>query len=542
MTEAPATAPGRLRRLLELPVHPFLFGAYAVFFLWSRNVDKVRTADVVLPLVVVLLGISVLFAIGWLAYRRPGKAALAVSAVSFLFFSYGHIIGSSTKDAQEATTGPAHQTAWLVVWAVLALAAIAGAALVRSDGRRASYVLNLVVGVLLGVSVVTVASEKLRERAADAPAVASPPAAGAPTTTAAPAPTTSPTTAAGTKRDIYFIILDRYANQQTLAENYGHDNSYFIDGLRDRGFFVASKSRGPYPKTPHSIQTTLNMELVDLPKASSDWQLVYDKLKNPKSARFLKERGYSYVLMGSGYHSLRTDPAADVNIVYDPKSGPATTEFGQVLYDSTVLSAIAGRLRFNALDPRWQAYERAQFQYEQIPEVAKRPEPTFMFAHILITHPPYVVDGRCNFKPESVLAKETIDEAYVDTVECEGRKTLELIDELQDVPADEQPIIVIQSDEGPGPVGWNPNTKEHYDWTKAPDEVMYEKFRIFNSYYLPGLEDTGLYENISPVNSFRLIFNSYFAAGLPLLPDRSFVFVDELHPYEFIDVTERVKN
>ena len=105
-----------------------------------------------------------------------------------------------------------------------------------------------------------------------------------------------------------------------------------------------------------------------------------------------------------------------------------------MLYDSTVLSALAKRLRFNALDPRWQAYERAKFQYQKIPEIAAMPEPTFMFAHILITHPPYVVDGKCNFKSESELDKETIDEAYVDTVECEGQKTLELIDKLQDVP------------------------------------------------------------------------------------------------------------
>jgi hypothetical protein len=246
--------------------------------------------------------------------------------------------------------------------------------------------------------------------------------------------------------------------------------------------------------------------------------------------------------MGSGYHSLRSDPAADVNIVYEPKSGPVTTEFSHVLYDSTVLSALAKRLQFDALDPRWQAYERAKFQYEEIPKVAAMPEPTFMFAHVLITHPPYVVHGNCDFKTESDLDKETIDEAYVDTVECEGRKTLELIDRLQDVPEAEQPIIVIQGDEGPGPVGWNPDTKEHYDWTTSPQKVMLEKFRIFNSYYLPGLEETGLYENISPVNSFRLIFNRYFGADYPLLADRSFVFTDELHPYEFIDVTDRVKN
>ena len=533
--------PGRFRRVLELPVHPFLFGAYAVFFLWSRNVDKVRTVDTLLPLAVVVGGTAVVFGLGWLALRSAWKSAIAVSVLSFLFFSYGHIIGSSTIETQEAATGPANEQIWLALWAVLAIGGIAAAALIKNTGaRRVAYVLNLVLGVMLALAIVNVGMDKVsaRNQRAQQAAAASP----APASSAAPKATPTPVPVDGKKRDIYFIILDRYANQQTLKENYNHDNSYFIDGLRDRGFYVASKSRGPYPKTPHSIQTTLNMELVDLPRESSDWQLVYDKLKNPKTAQFLKKRGYKYVLMGSGYHSLREDPAADVNIVWDPKSGPAQTEFSQVLYDSTVLSALAKRLRFNALDPRWQAYERANFQYQQIPEIAAMPEPTFMFAHILITHPPYVVDGKCNFKSESDLDEQTIDEAYVDTVECEGRKTLELIDELQDVPADEQPIIVIQGDEGPGPVGWNPNTKEHYDWTTSPQKVMLEKFRIFNSYYLPGLEDPGLYENISPVNSFRLIFNKYFGADYALLPDRSFVFVNETRPYDFIDVTERVKN
>jgi hypothetical protein len=539
-TTTDTNAPRRpLRRLLELPVHPFLFGAYAVFFLWSRNVDKVRTVDTVLPFAVVLGGTAVVFALGWLAYRSAWKAALATSVLSVLFFSYGHIIGSSTIETQEAATGPANEQLWLALWALLAIGGIVAAVLIKSTGaRRVSYVINLVLGVMLALAVVNVGTAKLDERRARADVASS----AAPASVAPKAAATPATASAAPKRDIYFIILDRYANQQTLEENYGHDNSYFIDGLRDRGFYVASKSRGPYPKTPHSIQTTLNMELVDLPRESSDWQLVYDKLKNPKSAQFLKKRGYKYVLMGSGYHSLRDDRAADVNIVYDPKSGPAYTEFSQVLYDSTVLSALAKRLRFNALDPRWQAYERAKFQYEKIPEVARMPEATFMFAHILITHPPYVVDGKCNFKSESALDSETIDEAYVDTVECEGRKTLELIDRLQDVPEAEQPIIVIQGDEGPGPVGWNPNTKEHYDWTSSPQKVMLEKFRIFNSYYLPGLEDPGLYENISPVNSFRLIFNKYFGANYPLLPDRSFIFVNERRPYEFIDVTERVKN
>jgi hypothetical protein len=72
--------------------------------------------------------------------------------------------------------------------------------------------------------------------------------------------------------------------------------------------------------------------------------------------------------------------------------------------------------------------------------------------------------------------------------------------------------------------------------------VLDEKFRILNSYYLPGIDDHGLYQTISPANSFRLIFNKYFDAGLPMLPDRSYVFHNELKPYAFIDVTQRVRD
>jgi hypothetical protein len=48
-----------------------------------------------------------------------------------------------------------------------------------------------------------------------------------------------------------------------------------------------------------------------------------------------------------------------------------------------------------------------------------------------------------------------------------------------------------------------------------------------------------LYPGISPVNTFRVILNTYFSAALPLLDDRSY-FSRMTRPYDFIDVTERV--
>lgn len=76
----------------------------------------------------------------------------------------------------------------------------------------------------------------------------------------------------------------------------------------------------------------------------------------------------------------------------------------------------------------------------------------------------------------------------------------------------EQPIIIIQGDHGtPRLVGWNDT--------------------ILNAYYLPDGGDTQLYQSISPVNTFRVIFDHYFEGNLPLLADHSCTTNSTLNPY-----------
>ncbi len=67
-----------------------------------------------------------------------------------------------------------------------------------------------------------------------------------------------------------------------------------------------------------------------------------------------------------------------------------------------------------------------------------------------------------------------------------------------------------------------------------------ERMSILNAYYFPGQKYQGLYGRISPVNSFRVVLNTYFGATLELLPDRSF-FSTWTDPYRFIDVTDAVR-
>ena len=73
------------------PVHPVLFAIFPVVFLVSHNIHEVRASDVLLPAVVILGVTAALFAVlGWIGKDRH-KAALLLSIVLVLFFSYGHV-------------------------------------------------------------------------------------------------------------------------------------------------------------------------------------------------------------------------------------------------------------------------------------------------------------------------------------------------------------------------------------------------------------------------------------------------------------------
>ena len=92
-------------------------------------------------------------------------------------------------------------------------------------------------------------------------------------------------------------------------------------------------------------------------------------------------------------------------------------------------------------------------------------------------------------------------------------------------------VIILQGDHGPG---------SRLDWEDVEATDVKERMTILNAYYFSDRDNTGLYEEITPVNSFRTIFNLYFDAGYERLPDRSY-FSTSSHPYDLIDVTARVR-
>ncbi|CAN5146838.1 hypothetical protein BH10PLA2_BH10PLA2_39730 [soil metagenome] len=87
------------------------------------------------------------------------------------------------------------------------------------------------------------------------------------------------------------------------------------------------------------------------------------------------------------------------------------------------------------------------------------------------------------------------------------------------------PIIILQGDHGPGSM---------LHWENPVQTNMVERLSNFNAYSLPGDGKAKLYDSITPVNTFRVIFDHYFGGHWEMLKDRSF-FGTWSHPYPFVE-------
>src|SRR4029453_3479831 len=89
------------RTLTRLPLHPLLFAAYAVLFLYAQNLSEVLLVDIGAPLGRALLGAAVVLGLATLIYRDVQRGALLASALVIAYFAYGHVacgLGPGTTD------------------------------------------------------------------------------------------------------------------------------------------------------------------------------------------------------------------------------------------------------------------------------------------------------------------------------------------------------------------------------------------------------------------------------------------------------------
>ena len=251
--------------------------------------------------------------------------------------------------------------------------------------------------------------------------------------------------------------------------------------------------------------------------------------------RFLKEKGYKFIHFGSYWNPTSRNKYADDNY-----NLPFSLGFSLTLYRITMLSPIDSAFNITGLGSKHRRQqERVLYKFSKLAEMPELEGPIFVFAHMLLPHSPFIFDSNDDFLPEEKSRKRSKAVNYIDQLIATNKKMKMFIDTLL-AKSESPPIIVLQADEGPHPQrSWE--DMRDFDWRQATDMELREKMGILNAYYLPDIDKKTLYSSITPVNSFRVIFNLYFDTHLELLPDKVYAFVDRNHIYDFFDVTARAK-
>jgi hypothetical protein len=302
--------------------------------------------------------------------------------------------------------------------------------------------------------------------------------------------------------DIYYIILDAYGREDVLREHLGFDNSTFLKALRERGFYVADCSQSNYAYTEYSLSSTLNYDYLDHLNVDNQIDRIA-VIKHSTLRSFLEGQGYRIVSAATGWDMTEWQDA-DLYLDFD-RTYSALPEFEKLTMDTTLLRIVSDFNLFNINQITNNNHRsRVLSLLEHLKRLPTEEGDLFVFAHFVIPHPPY------RFGPNGEWLEGRPDDlktGYVNQVIFINREILQVIDTILAKSAT-PPIIILQGDHGPPP-------------QLAPSSA--QKLPILNAYYLPSVDvDQALYPSVSPVNTFRVILNSYFEQDLPLLEDISY--------------------
>lgn len=337
--------------------------------------------------------------------------------------------------------------------------------------------------------------------------------------------------------DIFYLIFDGFAGEDILQSVYDMEISTFIGQLEMRGFYVASGSKTNYSQTINSLPSSLNMSYLDgLSQSVIDpynWSPLAKVLQQNLVSLSLDELGYDLITFSSGFwptEDLRTDkkyhPAISLN------------EYQEVLLQNTPLVHLYPGLLYD------HHRNRITFTLDHLAGAALSEQPRFVFAHLYIPHPPFVFDEEGNhIHVPRLFTKYDADGyklkggttpeyqmMYVDQLSYLLDQILMLVDEIF-AETEKAPIIIIQGDHGPG----STITQHHLEKYNLD-----ERFSIMNACYFPDQDYSTLYAGITPVNTFRVVFDQFFGTDLGLLADK-YYFSTVFEPYNYTDMTEVLK-
>ncbi|HAF60750.1 MAG TPA: hypothetical protein DCK95_00300 [Anaerolineaceae bacterium] len=506
----------------KVPFHLILIPAYFVVALYNQNIAEVFPQDIVRPLIVVILISLVLFLLIYLFIHDVKRAALSASTILFFFFLYGLVYGA-LKIGSTGITSLARHRILLPLFLMLIGISVWKIIKIKGDTGIYTQLFNLFGIVLLFLPTINIVW--INHAQSEAKAV-----------NEIPQAVSMSGGQTAQQPDIYYIIADAYGRADYLLDEYDFDNSAFLNWLDEKGFYVADCGRSNYAHTVLSLSSTFEMNYIPA-YASVDQYYdggLDDYVVHNRVREELVNRGYQIVTFENVHWDYE-----DADIFYDFEFdifSPYLRPFENMLMMNSMFRAV---IEFNdttqdyfaalTSTPVKEHYARQKFILDTLEnEVIAVEGPKFVFAHVETPHGPYVFDEDGTFLEEDAFYRGEYysaindmygDLGYIKQIQFMNGRLETIVENILQQSA-VPPIIIIQGD----------HSIEEFGDAEDRMKVLY-------AVYYPDGDYADFYEHITPINTFRNVFNHVYGTTYPLLEDHSFYSArtDRFDWYEIID-------
>lgn len=323
------------------------------------------------------------------------------------------------------------------------------------------------------------------------------------------------------KPDIYFILLDEYASSRSLKQRFNYNNT-FDSFLVRKGFSIQTSSRSNYNLTLFSVSSILNMQyLYEIGNVNAitidDYMKCNMLIKKNEVIKFLSVQGYDIV--NYSVFNMAGYPTA-IEQSFLPLGTRVITDgtlFARLVRDfgwwfrarQTGLWFLPKKNFFGDL-----MNNKKLIDLTKLESAKKMDRPRFVYTHLYFPHFPYFFDAKGNVKDTLTVYNEFKNNspaAYLDYLTGGNPKIEEMINVIQKN-TNSKAIIIIMGDHG-------------YRNAKELNKDYF--FQNMNAIYFPDKEYRLLYDSISCVNQFRVVFNKLFNQKFPLLRDSSTFLIEK---------------
>lgn len=315
------------------------------------------------------------------------------------------------------------------------------------------------------------------------------------------------------KPDVYLILLDEYAGQKQLIDEFGFDNNSFYNNLRQFGFYVSPDSRSNYTSTPFSISSILNMSYHDLKtykRNDKNLDYCFRKIFQSSVVKSFREFGYKFYNFSMFDFKDHASPIKNKTFLISGTrlitSQTLFSRVGKDLYYNLLMQKFTNTVLyknfvFRDLNNNNRLLNKT-FKTAQLNEMQSK----FVYLHLMLPHFPYYYkqNGELNNMTDLKYNNIGRKDLYLDYLKYSNGTILNLIHEIK-TRSQKPPVIILLSDHG-----FRYGTNKNYQLS----------FSNLAAIHLPNKKYVDYETTFTNVNLFRIFFNSYFRQNLPILENK----------------------